>query len=79
MTPSDDNTPPPANAANDEALLIELHRLREEHADLGQAIEALTAQPGPDLFVIARLKKKKLQLKDRMAFIEDQLTPDIIA
>ncbi|KIZ46267.1 YdcH family protein, partial [Rhodopseudomonas palustris] len=26
-----------------------------------------------------RLKKRKLQLRDRIAFVEDQITPDIIA
>ena len=35
--------------------------------------------PAPDLLQLQRLKKRKLQLRDRIAFIEDQITPDIIA
>ena len=35
--------------------------------------------PAPDLLRLQRLKKRKLQLRDRIAFIEDQITPDIIA
>jgi hypothetical protein len=28
---------------------------------------------------LRRLKKRKLQLRDRIVFVEDQITPDIIA
>ncbi|MFL5108502.1 MAG: YdcH family protein, partial [Xanthobacteraceae bacterium] len=42
-------------------------------------IEALENAPGRDRLQIQRLKKRKLQLRDRITFIEDQLTPDIIA
>lgn len=53
--------------------------LRIEHRDLDAAIAALsTAQPR-DQLQIARLKKRKLMLRDQMAIIEDYLTPDIIA
>jgi hypothetical protein len=34
---------------------------------------------GADVIQVQRLKKRKLQLRDRITFIEDQLTPDIIA
>jgi hypothetical protein len=44
-----------------------------------QAIDALHQSPAPDLLRLLRLKKRKLQLRDRIAFIEDQFTPDIIA
>jgi hypothetical protein len=57
----------------------ELIRLRQEHRDLDAAIEALHQSPAPDLLRLQRLKKRKLQLRDRIAFIEDQITPDIIA
>jgi hypothetical protein len=57
----------------------ELTRLRQEHRDLDAAIAALQASPAPDLLQLQRLKKRKLQLRDRIAFVEDQLTPDIIA
>jgi hypothetical protein len=57
----------------------ELTRLRQEHRDLDAAIAALQVSPAPDLLQLQRLKKRKLQLRDRIAFVEDQLTPDIIA
>src|SRR5262245_23135585 len=60
-------------------LKAQLERLRQEHRDLDAAIEALQAVPGVDLIQVQRLKKRKLILRDRITFIEDQLTPDIIA
>ena len=57
----------------------QLARLLQEHRDLDAAIEALQGSPGSDLLQVQRLKKRKLYLKDRISFIEDQLTPDIIA
>lgn len=56
-----------------------LERLRQEHRDLDNAIEALQAMPGCDQLQLARFKKRKLQLKDRIGFVEDQIFPDIIA
>lgn len=60
-------------------LGAELARLQQEHRDLDAAIDALQQSPAPDLLQLQRLKKRKLQLRDRIAFIEDQITPDIIA
>jgi hypothetical protein len=60
-------------------LRAQLARLRQEHRDLDAAIEALHNSPGSDKLQVQRLKKRKLQLRDRITFIEDQLTPDIIA
>src|SRR5882762_7645874 len=60
-------------------LKAQLARLRQEHRDLDAAIEALHNSPGSDLLQVQRLKKRKLQLRDRIIQIEDQLTPDIIA
>jgi hypothetical protein len=57
----------------------QLARLLQEHRDLDAAIEALQVSPGSDLLQVQRLKKRKLHLRDRIAFIEDQITPDIIA
>jgi hypothetical protein len=57
----------------------ELARLQQEHRDLDAAIEALHQSPAPDLLRLQRLKKRKLQLRDRISFIEDAITPDIIA
>lgn len=56
-----------------------LERLRQEHRDLDAAISALMAVTGSDILQIQRLKKRKLQLKDRISHLEDELFPDIIA
>jgi hypothetical protein len=64
----------------DEAeLKARLHTLRQEHRDLDAAIEALARTAAPDMLQIARLKKRKLRLKDEISLIEDMLIPDIIA
>lgn len=56
-----------------------LARVKQEHRDLDVAIEALFNAPGADVLQVQRLKKRKLQLRDRIRQIEDQLFPDIIA
>lgn len=56
-----------------------LAMLRTEHRDLDAAIAALAASDSQDQLRIARLKKRKLLLRDQIAMIEDYLTPDIIA
>lgn len=53
--------------------------LRQEHRDLDAAIQAMTVGGTGDTIQIQRLKKRKLALKDRIATLEDQLLPDIIA
>ena len=60
-------------------LRVELERLRREHRDLDAAIEALMAQTGYDRLQVQRLKKRKLQIRDRIVESEDKLFPDIIA
>lgn len=60
-------------------LRQQLARLNQEHRDLDAAIAALQATQGFDIIQVQRLKKRKLYLRDRISFIEDQLTPDIIA
>jgi hypothetical protein len=60
-------------------IRTEIALLREEHQDLDDAVRALEARPMPDQLQIARLKKKKLTLRDQIAKLEDRLTPDIIA
>ncbi|MDB5545028.1 MAG: hypothetical protein JWO64_2177 [Hyphomicrobiales bacterium] len=61
------------------ALMAEALRLREEHRDLDAAIDALELVGKSDQLQIQRLKKRKLFLRDRLAFLDDTLTPDIIA
>ena len=63
----------------EEVLRVELEFFRQEHRDLDQAILALSNTATADRLMIQRLKKKKLQLKDKIARLEDRLTPDIIA
>lgn len=59
--------------------MSQLEHLRVEHRDLDDAIAALSAQASPDQMQIARLKRRKLRLRDEIALLEDQLIPDIIA
>jgi hypothetical protein len=61
------------------SLQAELEHLRQEHRDLDAAIEALLHLGTADQLQIQRLKKRKLVLRDRLTFLEDQLIPDIIA
>ncbi len=65
---------------NDPAELARrLTELREEHRDLDAAIDALHQSPAPDLLRLQRLKKRKLLLKDEVAWLESRLIPDSIA
>ncbi|MBJ7485933.1 DUF465 domain-containing protein [Brevundimonas sp.] len=61
------------------ALHAEVKLLRQEHADLDASIEALNHMPIPDQLMIARLKRKKLLLRDEIVKIESRILPDIIA
>jgi len=63
----------------EEEMRKRLEALRIEHRDLDAAIDALTSAGATDQLQIARLKKRKLKLKDQIALIEDYLIPDIIA
>lgn len=64
---------------NEAELRKRLEVLRSEHRDLDAAIAALTNSGSPDQLQVARLKKRKLKLKDQISLIEDELLPDIIA
>ena len=64
---------------NDDGVQRLLEELKEEHRDLDDAIDALRSRAVIDQLQIARLKKKKLVLKDRIMRLSDQLIPDIIA
>lgn len=66
---------------NDEqkALQARLKVLQAEHADLEASIEALGHMPIPDQLLIARLKRKKLLLRDEITKFENRILPDIIA
>jgi hypothetical protein len=64
---------------NEEELKKRLEMLKVEHRDLDAAIDALSIAGASDQLQMARLKKRKLKLKDQIAMIEDYLIPDIIA
>ena len=64
---------------NPEDITQRLELLRVEHRDLDAAIIALGEGAVPDQLQLARLKKKKLRLRDEIAWCEDQIIPDIIA
>ncbi|WDI31436.1 DUF465 domain-containing protein [Hyphococcus flavus] len=67
------------DGANDEALVIRLAQFEEEHRDLDAAITSLEENSPYERLTIARLKKKKLQIKDLIQEIKDAMLPDIIA
>ena len=69
----------PEQMDNDQMLRVRLEVLRREHRDLDDAIAALHDRTTADQLALRRLKKRKLALKDQIARIEDELTPDIIA
>lgn len=73
--------------ADRDSLLRRLHDLRSEHRDLDTVIARLVgedggggvAAPAADQMHLARLKKRKLKLRDEIAWLESRLVPDIIA
>ncbi|WP_298669715.1 DUF465 domain-containing protein [uncultured Sphingomonas sp.] len=64
---------------DDSDIAARLNTLRTEHRDLDAAIVALGSGGPVDQLQMARLKKRKLRLRDEIAVLEDRLIPDIIA
>ena len=56
-----------------------LGSLQEEHRELDALIRELSSEPTGDQLEIARLKRRKLMLKDQIQLIIDSNVPDIIA
>ncbi len=73
------NDDEPFLTAQDLALQAQVKLLRQEHADIEASIDALLHRPLPDQLLIARLKRRKLLLRDEIVKLEDQMLPDIIA
>ncbi len=67
------------NRLDSDVIVRRIELLRQEHRDLDSAIDALLIAPAIDQLQIARIKKRKLRLKDEIAQLEDMLIPDIIA
>ena len=65
--------------ADVETLKVKIHQLQVEHRDLDDVICQLSLSPAQDQLQLQRLKKRKLFLKDQIALLERQLTPDIPA
>jgi hypothetical protein len=65
--------------AEEQSLRLALAALIQEHRDLDAAISAMAESGTRDQLQLTRLKKRKLQLRDQIARIEDQLLPNIIA
>jgi hypothetical protein len=68
--------PQPPDPAKITSQLIEL---RIEHRDLDEAIGRLATSIESDELAIKRLKKRKLKIKDMIAYLENQLIPDLDA
>jgi hypothetical protein len=64
---------------NDDHPVGMLEALRAEHRQLDERIQLLSSEPTGDQLEIARLKRRKLQLKDQIQRIIDSSVPDIIA
>ena len=56
-----------------------LAQLKAEHRRIDQEITALIETGVTDMIKISRMKKIKLSIKDQIAYLENQTTPDIIA
>ncbi|CUX79601.1 MAG: putative conserved small protein containing a coiled-coil domain [Roseibaca calidilacus] len=69
----------PHELSHEEVLRLKLEVFKRKHRDLDEAIAALQAQGPNTALTVQRFKKEKLILKDEIARIEDELTPDIIA
>jgi len=80
---SDDNDDTDSGEDVDEPNKVELEALLEqlkaEHRSIDTEIAALIEMGAVDMLKIGRMKKIKLSIKDQIVYIENQLTPDIIA
>lgn len=80
-----DETPPDIpetetpEALSEEDMVNLLERLKTEHRAVDREIKAMIETGVMDVLKIKRMKKIKLAMKDKITFIENQITPDIIA
>jgi hypothetical protein len=64
---------------NDDHPSARLEMLRAEHRRLDAEIGALVEAGSSDMLELARLKRRKLRLKDEIQLLLDASVPDIIA
>jgi hypothetical protein len=64
---------------NDDDPPVPLESLKSEHRELDARIQLLSSEPTGDQLEIARLKRRKLMLKDQIQRMIDSSVPDIIA
>ena len=64
---------------NDDEPTARLQALRAEHRILDAEIAARAASGEDDMLTLARMKKRKLRLKDEIQMLLDDCVPDIIA
>jgi len=62
-----------------EAIKYRIIDIQVEHHDLDIVITKLSESPYPDQLQLKRLKKRRLQLKDMIIKLKEQLIPDILA
>jgi hypothetical protein len=70
---------PRLDMLQDVALRTQLQSLIQQHRDLDTAILSLEETGTRDQLQLRRLKKMKLDIKDKIQRVENMLIPDIIA
>jgi hypothetical protein len=58
---------------------VEIAALRRQHQALDETLRAMESQPSPDQLQIARVKERKLALRDQIMELEERITPNLIA
>ena len=76
---SEDGSDIPDDDSDKEEMRALLAELKKEHRRIDSEIEAVEQTGVIDVLKIRRMKKIKLSIKDQIVFLENQLTPDIIA
>lgn len=66
-------------AMSEEDMVSLLKRLKTEHRAIDREVKAMIETGVMDMLKVKRMKKIKLAMKDKISFIENQITPDIIA
>ena len=79
MTKPDGSTGEEIEEPTQEEILSLIERLKDEHRRIDQEIDALIETGVADMLKVKRMKKIKLSMKDQIAYLQNQVTPDIIA